>query len=231
MKTAATIAFCMIYSLLFAQQKKEVVIRFLPIAEGKKLLLDQWLHPANEGDSFSITTLRFYVSAIAFYQNENKVWEEPNSYHLLDAEVPDQMRISLKVPSTLAYNRLHFSLGIDSTTNEAGAGSGALDATQGMYWAWQSGYINFKLEGTHPACNTRKHAFQFHLGGFRGKDYCLQKIILPVSKNNNIEIITDISRFLNSINMAQQNTVMIPGKEAVLLSQKAAQMFSISPNQ
>lgn len=229
MKTLLMLLLSLLHLHLFAQTKhKTIVISFLPLYENKELKLNTTIHPLNSRDSLSIQTLKFYISAVELYAGNNKIWSEPHSYHLVDAEEAATMHLNLKAPAGLRFNRLHFNLGIDSITNAAGAGSEDLDATKGMYWAWQSGYINFKLEGTHPLCKTRKHAFEFHLGGFRGDDYCLRQISLPVKNNSDtICVLTDVSLFLNSLDLSLHNMVMTPGIEAVELSKKVSKMFSI----
>lgn len=201
-----------------------VTVKFSPRFHNAPLILEKKLYDGK--DSFSINTLRFYVSGIELYKNNKGVWKEANSYHLIDMEEPESMEIFLTVPANMHYDHILFNLGIDSATNAAGAGSGDLEATKGMYWAWQSGYVNFKLEGVHSACNTRKHEFEFHLGGFRGSDYCMQQVLLPAKEAGTITIATDVAAFTNKIDFKAQNTVMTPGKEAVMLSKKAVAMFS-----
>ena len=167
-------------------------------------------------------------------QNYKTVWSEPSSYHLIDAADTAKLRIALNLPANLACNTICFNLGIDSLTNSQGAKGGDLDPALGMYWAWHSGYINLKLEGTSPACAspvaTRKHAFQYHLGGFRAGEYALQKITLPVANELNITIQTDISAFINALNLREQPMLMTPGARAIALSRLAATMFSTHPH-
>ena len=46
---------------------------------------------------------------------------------------------------------------------------GDLDPVHGMYWTWQSGYIQFKLEGLlRDSAGERK--LELHLGGFEGEN-------------------------------------------------------------
>ena len=101
-----------------------------------------------------------------------------------------------------------------------------------MYWAWQSGYINFKIEGNSPSCNTRKHQFQFHFGGYKQPYYAMQTIYLPVSnlKNNSLTIDFNLANFFENISLNQTNSIMIPSKEAVELSKKIATIFYINEN-
>ena len=60
--------------------------------------------------------------------------------------------------------RIYFQIGIDSLTNVSGDLDGDLDPALGMYWAWNSGYINMKLEGKSSSCKSVKKEFQFHIG-------------------------------------------------------------------
>jgi len=133
----------------------------------------------------------------------------------------------LSSPTNLKFTKIKFNLGIDSITNVSGAMGGDLDPTKGMYWTWQSGYINLKLEGKSKLCKTRNNEFQFHLGGYQNGDNALQTIILNVSENKEIDILIDIEQFVAAIDLSEQNQIMSPGKKAVLLSEKFSKIFSI----
>ena len=102
----------------------------------------------------------------------------------------------LKLPPDLTYDQLAFDIGIDSITNVSGAMGGDLDPTKGMYWTWQSGYINFKLEGTSPDCPARKNEFQFHLGGYAYPNASVQKIALTATGQGNINVQMNLDMFL-----------------------------------
>jgi hypothetical protein len=178
-------------------------------------------------DKLSITMLRCYISAITLWQDGERVWQEPASYHLIDAELPESLALALHVPDGVRYNSIRFNLGIDSVTSTSGAHGGDLDPVKGMYWAWQSGYINFKLEGHSPVSTARRHQFQFHLGGYQSPYAAMQPIALAVQPAPQVVITMDVSRFLSGIDIAAQNSIMIPGAEAEALSKKAAGIFQI----
>ncbi len=199
-----------------------------PIYNNQPLQLHKYL-PLPKADSVQITLLKFYVSNIQLLNNKTLVWEEPNSVHLMDLEDANSFKLSLNVPKSIVFNSIKINLGIDSLTNVSGALGGDLDPTKGMYWAWQSGYVNFKLEGKSPICPTRKHAFQFHLGGYLAPSYALQTIDFQLDKplSDRIVLQLNIQDFLSNIDLKQQNSVMIPSEEAVLLAQKLAQLFTI----
>jgi hypothetical protein len=177
--------------------------------------------------SLQITRVRFYISKIQFVANGKVVAEEENSYHLLDAS--DQNSLSIVIPrkKNIKYDEVSFLLGIDSATNVSGVMGGDLDPTKGMYWAWNSGYINFKLEGKSPLCNTRNNEFLFHLGGYAPPYPSCQRIILPIKKVDQITLVVDFTSFFKEIDLTNQNKVMSPGASAQKISIQVSKLFSV----
>jgi hypothetical protein len=209
-----------------AQSDNALLLQFNPVFGSNALATDQTYISNN--DSLQISTLRFYISGIEFLMNEERVWKEENSFHLIDATLAGSLNIALNKPQELNYNRLKFNIGIDSTTNIAGVMGGDLDPTKGMYWTWQSGYINFKLEGNSKRCNTRNHEFTFHLGGYQYPYNTLQTLILPIGNAGRIDIIIDAAKLIAETELSKQNHIMSPGEEAMALSGKLKNAFSIS---
>ncbi len=105
-----------------------------------------------------IDALKFYISNIQFFKSGRVVFKENNSFHLIDAAQSYSETLSVADSEDIRFDEVRFSIGIDSATNTAGVLGGDLDPTKGMYWTWQSGYINFKLEGTSTICNTKNNA-------------------------------------------------------------------------
>jgi hypothetical protein len=188
------------------------------------IIEDTYSHLKN-GDSILIETLRFYISNIEFLQKEKVVFQEKNSVHLINAASPQTLQFSFKLPSQLEYDQLKFNLGIDSTTNVSGALGGDLDPTKGMYWTWQSGYVNFKIEGKTPLSKARNNEFQYHLGGYLSPFYTLQKVVLPLKKKGDIHVTFDVAAFLVQSDFAKKSHIMSPSAEAVLLSERIAKGF------
>ena len=166
-------------------------------------------------DSLQITTLRFYLSNFRLLKGENVVWAEPKSYHLVDVESPNSTHFSLILPKNLDFDALKCDLGIDSLTNTEGAKDGDLDPTKGMYWAWQSGYINLKLEGISRLCPTRKNKFQFHIGGFLGDDYALQTLDFPLNKaaTHPFYLRFDVQQFLSKLTSKRSIRLWVRAKK------------------
>ena len=104
-------------------------------------------------------------------------------------------------------------------TNVSGALSGALDPTKGMYWSWQSGYINFKLEGYKNNTVTKDEFFQFHIGGYVTPFNSIQSFSFKTkNKNKQIDITFNVELFLAELNLENQKNVMRPCKESVELA-------------
>jgi hypothetical protein len=212
----------------YTQEQRAITVRFV------NSFRDQPLHPSGEemvgisGSDISVETLRYYISGVAFYLDDKEVFSEKDSYHLIDAAVGKDAAI-IMAPDSIAFNQIRFNLGIDSITNIAGAMGGDLDPTTGMYWTWQSGYINFKLEGTSRNCPTRHNKFQFHLGGYAGADNCLQQVKLTVGNSNTIRVGLPIEKLLEALDLSKQHTIMTPSTEAVALAKQVAALFQILP--
>lgn len=176
-----------------------------------------------EKESIVLETLRFYISGIQLLQNDSLVWQEKESYHLYDLE--EAKSIALQVPVAVTYNRIRFYAGIDSLTNVSGAMGGELDPVRGMYWTWQSGYINFKAEGRSSTSTHPKKEFQLHLGGYESSNNALRQITLSTRSHADIDVYFDLQQFLQAAELAKRSHIMSPGPEAVKLSAMAAQCF------
>jgi hypothetical protein len=121
------------------------------------------------------------------------------------------------------FDAIRFNIGIDSTTNSGGVKGGDLDPTKNMYWAWQSGYINFKLEGKSKACKTRNNVFQFHIGGYSYPNNSLQTVTLPINKILNINF--DLEKLLSGIGLQTMNEIMSPGAKGMQVAKLYKTVF------
>lgn len=219
--------FCINASCLFAQGNDTIPLKFIP-AYGKEILhLQDSSFYSNDKDSIEISALKFYISDVELYNEGNLVWKEKGSYHLIDASEEKTLIVPLSVPKISDFDSIVFDLGIDSVTNVTGVQGGDLDPMKGMYWTWQSGYINFKLEGKSPLCNTRHHAFEFHIGGYHYPYNTLQRISQPTNKSNRgIVVFILLKSLLSTFNLAKTNQIMTPGKEALWISEEVKKNFS-----
>ncbi len=199
------------------------VLSFQPIFKGKKISLNE----SAQKSAPSITMMRFYLSSFAFVKKGAGVFEEKNSYHLLDLEDESTLELKFGGLENLDFDQIRFKLGIDSLTHISGAMGGDLDPTKGMFWTWQSGYVNFKLEGAFEKCPTRNHAFQFHLGGYLAPFQSVQEVQISVPKGEKAQLQLDLTPFFEQVDWAKKYSIMSPSKEAVALSKVLANSFSV----
>lgn len=182
-------------------------------------------------DTLSFETVKFYLTGFQLEFKDQSIYTENNSYHLIDVENHETMQFSIANHIHKEIESIRFNIGVDSLASVSGAMEGDLDATKGMYWAWQSGFINFKIEGKSPSCKTRKNKFQFHVGGYLKPYYSMKSIEIPIIKsqipNNIINLVLDLGKLFSEISLKETNTIMIPGKEAIKIADLTTKLFSI----
>lgn len=104
-----------------------------------------------ESDQIKLTNMRFYVAL----GNDSVVETE---YQLIDML---EGKKTIEVKSKAVPKFLYF--GTDSLTNVASGFRGDLDPINGMYWTWNTGFINLKLEGEIPD----GEIVEWHIGGYQ----------------------------------------------------------------
>lgn len=225
-KVVSCIASFLFFCMASAQIEKDSLQLKLNLCfKNQPLLLNHSY--SSKTDSLEISMLKFYISGLELQYKDGSSYTEQNSFHLIDAS--DKNTLQINLPNKNEINKVQFNIGIDSTTSVSGALSGDLDVQNGMYWAWQSGYINLKLEGKSNSCKTRKNAFQFHIGGYLHPYCALRKVSINLNdkRKNEVSIKMDVSKLLENINLAETNSIMIPGKEAMKIADLSTKMFSV----
>jgi len=203
-----------------AAQSKPVSLSFVLGTNNEQFVLPTHI------DDKQVDLVRFYISSVELLHGAEVVWKEQKSYHLIDFTDSASLMQLLATPDNIQFDHIRLNVGIDSATNVAGVTGGDLDPAKGMYWAWQSGYINFKMEGSSSVVPSAKHEFNFHLGGYAAPNATLQTLKLPVN-DGKIVIGFNIVRFLASTNLSEVYNIMSPGPAAVSLSANAAKCFSV----
>jgi hypothetical protein len=181
------------------------------------------IYSLSDSNKMEITTCRFYVSNFTFYSN-NKLVSEQKGAFLIDLENLESLQLSFPISGA---DSVRFNLGIDSSTNVAGILDGDLDPIKGMYWTWNSGYINSKVEGTFTKTNGVKIPFEYHLGGYLPPYPTLQTLTFNCQKSESTLVKLDLSQFITSLEIEKCNNVMIPGPKAAELSNFLATCFKI----
>jgi hypothetical protein len=138
----------------FAQQQVHFSWKEKPFVLNEPLYL-------NDSTTIQVEQFKFYVQRL----NDDK----PNSIHLIDAADDATWQwISPAAP---------MQVGIQAAIQTAGVFTGDLDPINGMYWAWNTGFISVKCVGV--VMNVKsgtQQKFEYHLGGYQAPFACIKTI-------------------------------------------------------
>lgn len=199
------------------------------------------------GEEYTITTLNYFVSNIELMDVDGNVISFPENYFLVKESDAASQEIQLKGIPSGDYSTIKFVIGVDSlkSISDVSQRTGVLDpasyGTDNMYWSWNMGYIFFKMEGKSGASTAQNNIFQFHVGGFGGKDAPTPnnlrtielKLTSPVevrpSKTPTGHIVMDISKVFDStsgIKLAETPMIHNP-KVGTKVANNYVQAFSM----
>lgn len=221
-----SLLFCITF---FAQKKNDsLVLKFNLKWRNEPLELDK--NYISKTDTLQITKLKFYISNVELQFTDNSKYKDKKP-HLIDIENSSSLSIALYKKTYKTISKINFNIGIDSLNSVSGALSGDLDPTKGMYWAWQSGYINMKIEGKSSSCSTRKNEFHFHLGGYLKPNYALRNVEIQLDSSSisavEVPIIVDLSKMFDQIKLVSTNTIMTPCNDAMKIADMTTKLFSV----
>ncbi|MBL7890661.1 MAG: hypothetical protein JNL24_14005 [Bacteroidia bacterium] len=181
----------------------------------------------NTTSDLKINVLKYYVSHIRLYSNGTLVAQDPALAHLIDASDTSSSTCIIPVHKNVVYDEIRFDLGIDSTTNVSGVLGGDLDPTKGMYWTWQSGYINFKLEGNAQQCTNSKKEFIFHIGGYAHPYGCIREVSLKTGGASKAIVVLELKTLFDHIQLDKEANIMSPSQSAVSFSKLLQKSFIV----
>jgi hypothetical protein len=210
--------FLLVFSIHFLKAQNSEIV-FSPTYGNAKLSLNTNYFLKSINDSIQFTTIKCYVSHITLYKQQEVVYQS-STPKLLDISQSSSLVIKTSISS---FDSISFMIGVDSLTQVSGAYGGDLDPTNGMYWTWQSGYINTKIEGNTKACPTRNNQFQQHLGGYLFP-YNTNRIVSFRTGSNIIQI--NFEQWANTIDFTQNHHIMSPGKNAINAMDNFVKRFS-----
>lgn len=211
----------------------ELVVNFSHTANGKQIVLRDSTYLNSFGESYQLSRLKYYISNVRF--GGPTVVSTGTGVFLVEAGAADS--ILLQVPGG-TFNKIYFTLGVDSILNCSGAQEGALDPLNGMFWTWNSGYIFFKLEGVSPSSAADLNRIEHHIGGYTGPNKAGREIELTLpapfkvreNEKQRVNIRLDMDRYWRSVNdirIAATPLLMSPGELAKRSADNFAAMFSI----
>jgi hypothetical protein len=191
-------------------------------------------------EQFTPTAFKFYIHNIVLSNSDSgKVFRPATDvYYLVD--FADSVSTEIKIAiAPYVYNRISFTLGVDSAQNVSGAQTGALDPALGMFWTWTTGYIMAKLEGTSPK-SPQAGKFEFHIGGFDSTNSVIKKplLLFPYAQNLDLKagstsqmfITADASKWFYNpwdIKIADNPVITTPGELAKQVAENYSNMFTV----
>ena len=109
---------------------------------------------------YKITKLMYYISNVKLINTQTgKTFAEPNSYHLIDLEA-NKTKFSFTGIPVKTYDKVEFSIGVDSVANSRIDQLGDLDPNHDMSWGWNTGYKFFSMAGY----TSNNKGLVYHLG-------------------------------------------------------------------
>lgn len=200
------------------------------------LVLNTASYVTAHGDSISIGHFSYYLTNFSL-AGGGVNYKESNSYHLLLQETPSTLTFTLDSIPVGNYSSLTFLIGVDSLHNVSGAQTGALDPLNNMFWGWNTGYIQARLDGFSPQSGDPSHTVTLDIGGFSGTNNTVHSITLPLPaqltvSNDAVSRITldaDALKWFapTVIDLHTTYKVMTPGDTAKMISDNFANMFSV----
>ena len=197
-------------------------VRFIPMIDGAPLAPGKAC-VLRDGTPVTISTFRYYVGQFTgWHDHAPRSFALP--YQLVDLD--DSTTWIVDLGPAMMFDSLTFTLGVDSLTNVSGVMPDDLDPIHGMYWTWNSGYINVKLEGSSAVSPYASHQFELHLGGYLPPHATAQRVVLRATSKDLVRVRVDIAPLLAAADLRTRCNIMQPGLRAAELSRAAATMFS-----
>ena len=216
-----------------------VAIRFHILCNGE-ILAPNVQYINKNGELFSVNAFKMYLGAITLQNTITQQSSSAQQYHLLNYADASSLLINEKI-AVGTYNQLVFTIGVDSVRSVSGSQTGALDPLNGMFWTWNTGYINAKLEGISPASTATGKAFTYHIGGFKYPENTQRTVTIPFPPDLSLTLADGIVNEINLdihleqwfqgyhlVSIAATPTVTTPGNLAMQLADNYATLFSFN---
>src|ERR1700746_1185644 len=157
--------------------KGSLSIAFSHYVDDRPLNLYSNVYTNNLGQTFTVNNFKYYISNIHLQKKDGTEFISPD-YFLINEDEESSKNIILNNIPDGEYTSISFIVGVDSAHNCSGAQSGALDPANGMFWAWNTGYIFLKLEGKSKFSGGPGGIFEYHIGGYKSSANSIRTISL-----------------------------------------------------
>jgi hypothetical protein len=230
------VSITMAFAFLPKTESGTVSLQFENYIGNVVLHLDSPEYKNDLGQAYNVTKFKYYISNIHLIRSDGKEFIL-DDYFLVNEEKKESKQINLSGVEEGDYSSLSFTLGVDSLHNCSGVQSGALDPINGMFWAWNTGYVFLKLEGRASESKSPGRMYEYHIGGFKNPYNCIRNINLKFEntfrvekgKNISIRIKADASEVLKSpttIDFSKLSSVT-DFNNATMVADNYMDMFSI----
>jgi len=221
------------------KRKGIVILQFENYVGDKPVKLDSEVYKNSFNQPYTISKLKYYIGNIRLKKKDGREYFIVGSkYFLVNEEDDTSKQIISSDIADGEYSSISFSIGVDSLHNCSGAQSGALDPMNAMFWAWNTGYIFFKLEGNSPVSQSPGKLLEFHIGGYKEPNNCLRtvtfdfnnKIFAPDEKGTRIiKIKADISKVFDSTTKIDFSKIssVTDYHNATMIADNYKDMFSV----
>lgn len=205
-----------------------------------EIVLNTGTYTNQQNEQLSITTFNYWITNIKFVKSDGSEYVEPNSYRLIRGDQSSTMHFHVEDVPAGTYTGVKFMVGVDVEHSTTGAQDGALDpAVNGdMFWSWNTGYIQVKMEGTSPVSTATDNVFKYHIGGVGAGTETPREVSLTFpsaltigDQAGSVHMKTDAAKFFGpgtAVSIAAKAILMAPGQEASNIADNYAQMFSIT---
>jgi len=216
--------------------KGSVKINLKHYIDNELLKLDTLKYKNTAGQVYAVTKFKYYIGNICLKNIDGKEFIS-KEYFLINEEEEDTKQLVLENIPAGNYVSMSFIIGVDSLHNCSGVQSGALDPVNGMFWAWNTGYIFLKLEGNSSYSKSPGGVFEFHIGGYKQPSNCIRKVELKfnsqvlniAAKSSSVDIKVNAAEILKtptSIDFSVLSSVTTP-QYAPVIANNYADMFSV----
>ncbi len=220
-----------------------LTILFKPVVDTLPLHLDSVTYSNYWKEKYSVSAFKFYVCGFRLINTDSNIERQINSdkYFLVNAADSTTWSVRLAAAPNYRYNRISFTIGVDSAHNVGGAQTGALDPVNGMFWTWNSGYVMAKLEGQSPVSPLVNNKMEYHIGGFRGDSNVLRQPILLFPYNQFLQVapgrksVMTITANTNAwfynphqVKISDNPSCTTPGQMAKDISENYSKMFTVT---
>lgn len=187
------------------------------------------------GDTFKVSMFKYYISNIKIKKADGSFWFPKESYYLINQDEVASRKFTISNVPLGDYTGIEFSVGVDNVRNHTGAQTGALDAANGMFWTWNTGYIFLKLEGDYSTSGGSTGALVFHIGNdsnFKNLEFNSLPTTISIrdGKNTDVKILTKFQEMFGTpttIDFSTINNVQ-GGANTSVIANNYTDMFKVN---